>query len=145
MRKEIIAAITAAAATLSMSAATPGDVMMRGYRVSQGSNTPAAVKSIGLEIDSISFRKDLTRVYGKITGPHNRSAQIDKIELRSGTNKYESNDIDGFDYQRAFQWEEDGSIPVEIDFPAIASRPSLFTIIAATPKGTCMWSVAKRR
>lgn len=119
-------------------------VVMRGYKVAYGINTPAPVKAIGLEVDSVMFRDDVTRVYGKITGPHNTSARIDRIVLTHGKERYVSNDIDGFDYERAFQWEEDGSIPVEIDFAPIKSRPEIFVISAETPRGTCLWSVAKK-
>lgn len=120
-------------------------VTLRGYRVAQGINTPQAIRNIGLEVDSVMFREDVTRVYGRITGPHNTSARIDRIELRNGNETYVSNDIDGFEYTRAFQWEEDGALPVEIDFAPIVSRPSIFLINAQTPKGVCTWSVTKTR
>lgn len=136
-------AVMAAAAAF---AAGQGEktVVMRGYKVTPGINTPATVARIGLEVDSVMFRNDVTRVFGKLTGPHNTSARIDRIVLTHGKEKYVSNNIDGFDYERAFQWEEDGSIPVEIDFAPIKSRPEMFVIGAETPRGNCIWSVAKK-
>lgn len=69
-------------------------------------------------VDSIDYRKDLTRVYGKIHGRPHTSNRIDEVQYISTGNAMKSTDIDGVDFRRYFQWEDDGLIPIEIDFPA---------------------------
>ncbi|MCM1076767.1 MAG: hypothetical protein NC411_05355 [Bacteroides sp.] len=72
-------------------------------------------------VDSIDYRQDLTRVYGKLKGRPHTSNRVDEVQyIGSGTGSVAvSKDIDGVDFRRYFQWEDDGLIPVEIDFPAM--------------------------
>lgn len=74
------------------------------------------------QVDSIDFRKDLTRVYGKVIGRPHTSHRIDGVTLNINNQSLVSDDIDGVDFKRYFQWEDDGFILLEIDFPA--TRPS---------------------
>lgn len=74
------------------------------------------------KVDSIDYRKDLTRVYGKVTGRPHTSNRIDEVKLIGNGGVLVSDDIDGVDFRRYFQWEDDGQIPLEIDFPA--TKPS---------------------
>lgn len=145
---KVLVTLTCATIAVAALAVTPPAkfVMLRGYRVAQAINSPMGVRSMGLEIDSIMFRVDVTRVYGKLTGPHNTSMRIDKIVMTAAGKNTESNDIDGFDYTRAFQWEEDGVIPVEIDFAPMKERStSSFVLSATTPKGIANWTVTKKK
>lgn len=77
------------------------------------------------KVDSIDYRKDLTRVYGSCIGLPNTSQRIDNVRLISGETSANATDIDGVDFKRYFQWEEDGLILLEIDFPAMKSAKSL--------------------
>lgn len=96
-----------------------------------------------LTVDSIDFRKDLTRVYGKITGRPNTSDRIDRIVLvKPDGVMVESTDIDGVDMERWFQWEEDGRINLEIDFPAVKATDKLI-INTFSPKGDGNWTVSR--
>lgn len=88
--------------------------------------------------DSVDFRSDLTRVYGKLKGAPHTSHRIDGVKLQSSG--VPATDIDGVDIKRWFQWEEDGEIPVEIDFPPMKERSSLI-IEAATPRETAIWTI----
>ncbi|HBI58633.1 MAG: hypothetical protein OSJ46_08185 [Duncaniella sp.] len=74
------------------------------------------------QVDSIDFRKDLTRVYGKVIGRPHTSHRIDGVTLNIDNQALVSDDIDGVDFKRYFQWEDDGFILLEIDFPA--TRPA---------------------
>lgn len=74
------------------------------------------------QVDSIDFRKDLTRVYGKVIGRPHTSHRIDGVTLNINNQALVSDDIDGVDFKRYFQWEDDGFILLEIDFPA--TRPA---------------------
>lgn len=106
------------------------------------SGQPTANRLI-LTVDSIDFRKDLTRVYGKITGRPNTSDRFDRITLvKPDGVMVESTDIDGVDMERWFQWEEDGRINLEIDFPAMKATDKLI-INTFSPKGDGNWIVSR--
>ncbi len=94
--------------------------------------------SLEFRCDSIDFRADLTRVYGKLVGSPHTSNRIDAVQLRAS--KAIADDIDGVDMKRWFQWEDDGIIPVEIDFPAMKFRSSV-EMEVITPRGTSTWIV----
>lgn len=93
-----------------------------------------------IEIDSISCREDLSRVYCRAIGRPNTSNRIDAIKLNG---KIAATDIDPIDFQRAFQWEEDGVLPLEIDFPALKSKPSTFYLEFTTPYGIVRGAYSK--
>jgi len=106
------------------------------------SGQPTANRLI-LTVDSIDFRKDLTRVYGKITGRPNTSDRFDRITLvKPDSVMVKSTDIDGVDMERWFQWEEDGRINLEIDFPAMKATDKLI-IKTFGPKGDGNWTVSR--
>lgn len=83
-----------------------------------------------LRVDSIDYRKDLTRIYGTLVGQPHTSGRIDAVKL----NGIHCSDIDGVDFNRYFQWEDDGSIPVELDFPGMKFLKT-GTIEIQTPRG----------
>lgn len=89
-----------------------------------------------LMIDSIDCRKDLVRVYGKLTGTPHTSSRIDRVSLIVEGATLESTDIDGVDFGRYFQWEDEGVINIELDFPAIRKMPPEGQIVMTTPRGT---------
>ncbi|MDE5687392.1 MAG: hypothetical protein K2I18_02045 [Paramuribaculum sp.] len=90
--------------------------------------------------DSIDYRADLTRVYGRLTGRPHTSNRIDGIVLVSGGKTFVSTDIDGVDLKRWFQWEDEGAIPVEIDFaPMSPCREAV--VKAAGPRGESQWKL----
>lgn len=86
-----------------------------------------------IEIDSIQCRQDLSRVYCKAIGRPNTSNRIDAVSLNG---KIAAKDIDPIYFRQAFQWEEDGVIALEIDFPALKRRPSAFYLEFQTPYGS---------
>lgn len=122
--------------TLLLSAPTFAARTVTLYEVS----APSTV--LTLTVDSIDFRQDLTRLYGKLTGRPHTSHRVDAATILSGKSSFAANDIDGVDFKRYFQWEDDGCIPVEIDFPAM--RPfKAATIQLDTPRGNSLTSVRK--
>lgn len=94
-----------------------------------------AAQHINLTVDSIDFRSDLTRVYGKLVGRPHTSQRIDEAIIHIGQASFQARDIDGVDFKRWFQWEEDGNIPVEIDFRQMTPFQSA-VIELRTPRGT---------
>ncbi len=93
-----------------------------------------------LTVDSIDYRKDLTRIYGHLTGTPHTSARIDAVTLTSEGRLRECSDIDGVDFNRYFQWEDDGRIAIELDFQAMPPvREGMITI--KTPRGEALTKI----
>lgn len=110
-------------------------LLLLGAAVAQGQFRKTAEKvkhEMTVEIDSICCREDLSRVYCKAIGRPNTSDRIDSVKLNG---KIAATDIDPIYFERAFQWEEDGIITLEIDFPALKSKPSKFYLEFQTPYG----------
>ena len=99
---------------------------------------------LAVTVDSIDFRPDLTRVYGKLTGRPHTSCRVDDATLLSGKKSLKANDIDGVDFKRYFQWEDEGEIVVEIDFPA-TKRFNVAQLVITTPRGESVTSVKTRK
>lgn len=96
-------------------------------------------------VDSIDFRKDLTRVYCHISGRPHTSNRIDRVSMTVNGRLLECSDIDGVDFNRYFQWEDDGTIPLELDFGPV-KKASQGELRLTTPRGetlTKWWSVTK--
>lgn len=102
--------------------------------------TPSSV--LTLSVDSIDFRPDLTRLYGKLIGRPHTSHRVDAAVMLSGKSVLTSDDIDGVDFKRYFQWEDEGIIPVEIDFPAV-KKFSAATVELDTPRGKSITRIKK--
>lgn len=58
----------------------------------------------------------IVRVKGDLKGIPHTSSRIDAAVLVVGTQTFTAQDIDGVDFERYFQWEDEGVIPLEIDF-----------------------------
>lgn len=139
MKRRLFLSVVAMLAMLSAFA-----VKLAGY-----SSTP--LKSTGFisfRVTAVDFRNDLTRVYGQFVGKPHTSERVDELLLVSPEGKqYKATDIDGVDMNRWFQWEDDGVIEVEIDFPAMKQLNS-FQLKSTGPKGesaTQLKRVAKKR
>lgn len=131
----IIAAVTAIIIAVCATAATPATatVTRRCNASSSGVLT--------LDADSIMFRNDVTRLYGKLRGTPHTSSRIDSMILTAQDDIAAScTDLDGADLRRWFQWEDDGLIPVEIDFPAMKPVGTV-TVTASGPRGESTWVI----
>lgn len=108
--------------------------MVRGFE-------SASDDTLGFKVDSIDYRKDLTRVYGRLTGRPHTSARIDGASMTVGSSPAkECADIDGVDFNRYFQWEEDGEINVELDFaPVKPDRRGQVTFVTPRGKAVTSW------
>lgn len=81
-----------------------------------------------VRVDSVSCRDDLSRVYCKIIGRPHTSDRIDGATLTVNGITLTATDIDGVDFKRYFQWEDDGIIPLEIDFPPIPNATGVLSL-----------------
>lgn len=101
--------------------------MTRSYE-SATDGTPVMI------VDSIDYRKELTRVYGRLAGAPNTNSRVDMVSVTAGGKVQECTDIDGVDFNRYFQWEESGEIAIELDFsPMAPTNEGVLTI--KTPQG----------
>lgn len=99
----------------------------RNYRLS-------SARHLTLVVDSIDYRSDVTRVYGKFIGTPHTSQKLHEAVIENAGKRYVASDIDGVDFNRWFQWEDDGVIPVEIDFPVMAVVNNA-TLVLTTANG----------
>lgn len=105
--------LTAAAIiSAAVAAQQPGAAAATPQTCREVAQTPVATAVI----DSIERRDDLTRVYVRYIGRPHTSDRIDGVTLSVGRTRYYGEDIDGVDFRRYFQWEDEGVIPLEIDF-----------------------------
>ena len=86
-----------------------------------------------ITVDSIDYRTDLTRFYGKVHGTPHTALRFDEV---TG-----STDIEGVDIERWFQFEDNGMINLEIDFMPFTTPSFDFEII--TPRGNIQCKVIK--
>lgn len=125
--------ILALALALTVGAIPSGARMVRGFE-------SASDDTLGFKVDSIDYRKDLTRVYGRLTGRPHTSARIDGVSMTVGASPArECTDIDGVDFNRYFQWEDGGEIGVELDFAPVKPAQS-GRVTFATPRGKSVTS-----
>lgn len=78
----------------------------------------------------------VNRVTINIIGVSHTSSRIDsaKVMLHDG-GVYAASDIDGVDFGRYFQWEDEGLIPVELDFPRTGAYTAEDTLALYTVHG----------
>lgn len=142
MRRILLTLIATIALTVAAGART-----LREYTAMP---LPGARYPFTLTVDSIDFRSDLVRIYGHLLATPHSSARIDGFTVSEGDKvlapadmkSYPANDIDGFEFTHRFQWEDDGDLPVEIDFPAFKPQ-NAFLISAATPSGPVVWALRR--
>lgn len=79
---------------------------------------------------------DVIRVSVNLVGRPHTAGRIDSVYMvSSGSAELPAVDIDGVDFKRWFQWEDDSAIYVEIDFLG-KSLPSDFELQFFGPRGT---------
>ncbi len=141
MRNYLTALLSLAAlvmATMSACAAMP---VHRGpFKATVVANEPKA--NWNLRVDSVMTRSDVTRVYATLMGEPNRAGRVDAITIvtEKGVTA-DAVDIDGVDFRRWFQWEEEGALPLEIDFPAGTRPGSSWTITLSSQLGPLKWQI----
>lgn len=104
-------------------------------------------------ISEVIYKSDdnLTRVCGNLIGRPHTAARIDGVTLKAAGAVIKANDIDGVDFERYFQWEDDGNIYIEIDFPGYRQSRRMLgcsdrsQIVFHTAKGDVVVPVATRK
>lgn len=90
-------------------------------------NVSSKAERASFLIYKVDFREDLTRVYIRLIGRPHTSFRIDSVRLSTSAGEtYDFTDIEGIDAKRYFQWEDNGQIDAEIDFPAMDRQDIVF-------------------
>lgn len=103
----------------------------------------AQVNQLDAEINIIpdkSVKADTgVRLTVCVVGIPHTSQRIDSVDLVMGSKIFKATDIDGVDFERYFQFEDQGVIMLEIDFPFKGVIPKTATLVFHTVKGdvTC--------
>ncbi|MDE6198297.1 MAG: hypothetical protein K2L55_06820 [Muribaculaceae bacterium] len=74
---------------------------------------------VGFKVTEVINKVDdgIVRICGNLSGRPHTSLRIDSISIIPDVIPVKAVDIDGVDFERYFQWEDDGTIYIEIDFP----------------------------
>ena len=83
---------------------------------------PRAAKQVPMTVmvDKVDNENsdEVTRVTCALLSTPHTSSRIDSIALvRPGGKRFMATDIDGVDFRRYFQWEDESYLMVEVDFP----------------------------
>lgn len=103
----------------------------------------AQVNQLDAEINIIPDKSVKTDTGVRLTvcvvGIPHTSQRIDSVDLVMGSQIVKATDIDGVDFERYFQFEDQGVIMLEIDFPFKGVIPKTATLVFHTVKGdvTC--------
>ncbi len=95
------------------------------------------MKAVLCEINNTN-NQNATRFIVDLVSVPNTSSRIDSATWIADGRRCLANDIDGVDFQRYFQWEEDGVVRVEIDFPRLKRLPRNSRIVLHTVHGDCV-------
>lgn len=103
----------------------------------------AQVNQLDAEINIIPDKSVKTDTGVRLTvcvvGIPHTPQRIDSVDLVMGSKIVKATDIDGVDFERYFQFEDQGVIMLEIDFPFKGVIPKTATLVFHTVKGdvTC--------
>ena len=70
-----------------------------------------------------------------LVGIPSTSQRIDSVDLTVGDKVVKATDIDGIDFERYFQFEDEGVQLIEVDFPFKGTLPKTAKLIFHTSKG----------
>lgn len=99
----------------------------------------AQVNQLDAEINIIPDKSVKTengiRISVCLVGIPHTSQRIDGVDLVIGDQTIQANDIDGVDFKRYFQFEDEGVQTVDIDFPFKGALPKNSRLIFHTANG----------
>lgn len=98
------------------------DAQVFGQGITKHFNVGNKIKPeqlVGFNVTEVICKRDdgIIRICGNLFGRPHTSMRIDSISIFPEEIPVKALDIDGIDFERYFQWEDDGTIYIEIDFP----------------------------
>lgn len=101
--------------------------------------TYAQVNQLDAEINIIPDKTTKTdegiRISVCLVGIPHTSQRIDGVDLVIGQKLVKATDIDGVDFERYFQFEDEGVQTIELDFPFKGTLPKTAKLIFHTANG----------
>ena len=85
--------------------------------------------------DKVTPTDDGIRISVCLVGIPSTSQRIDSVDLNVGPKVIKAVDIDGVDFERAFQFEDTGVQVIELDFPFKGLLPKSATLTFHTANG----------
>lgn len=85
--------------------------------------------------DKVTPTDDGIRISVCLVGIPSTSQRIDSVDLTVGPKVIKAVDIDGVDFERAFQFEDTGVQVIELDFPFNGKLPKTATLTFHTANG----------
>lgn len=85
--------------------------------------------------DKVVPTDDGIRISVCLVGVPSTAQTINGVDLVVGPKVIKATDIDGVDFDRAFQFEDTGVMVIELDFPFKGQLPKTATMTIHTPKG----------
>ena len=137
--KRLVAAFVAVVMAITAQAG-----IARAYETSTAfaADSVAAEHAFDVTVKSADFRKGLVRITCDIKGRPNTSHRIDAVALMpSGKISHPASDIDGVEFKHYFQWEDNGVITIEIDFPVTYHYLRRFDLVFDTVYGKYTFQV----
>jgi len=115
-------------------------LLLGGIGVTFSAPAPQAqVNQLDAEINIIPDKTiktdDGIRISLCIVGVPHTSQRIDGVDLVIGKKLVKATDIDGIDFKRYFQFEDEGVITIEVDFPFKGTLPKTANLIFHTVRG----------
>lgn len=103
---------------------------------SLGQSVSKLSHTFNLSITSVTEKTDdgIIRYGAALTGLPHTAMRIDSITVKDDYGRVKATDIDGIDFQRWFQWEDDGRIDIEIDIPRTRIAKGA-VLVLYTPRG----------
>ena len=103
----------------------------------------AQVNQLDAEIniipDKVVKTDEGVRISVCVIGIPHTSQRIDGVDLVMGPKMVKATDIDGVDFERYFQFEDEGVVMIDLDFPFNGTIPKTAQLVFHTVKGdvTC--------
>lgn len=114
----IIAIICAAIACISSSKMSAFCTIIQNTDKNGPTLSTSNNSTLYFQPTSVVYKQDdgIIRLKGNLVGRPHTSNRIDGASLTINNIDYQAVDIDGIDFKRYFQWDDEGLIPLEIDF-----------------------------
>lgn len=114
----IIAIICAAIACISSSKMSAFCTIIQNTDKNGPTLSTSNNSTLYFQPTSVVYKQDdgIIRLKGNLVGRPHTSNRIDGATLTINKIDYQAIDIDGIDFKRYFQWDDEGLIPLEIDF-----------------------------
>lgn len=122
-------------ATILLGAASAAVVPGNGLMAQTVKQTKKMEPDMNVIPDKTIKTDDGIRMTVCLVGLPHTSQRIDGVDLVMGSKLVKATDIDGIDFERYFQFEDEGIKSIDIDFPFKGALPKTAKLVFHTVKG----------